>query len=92
MELKYFYLESPYCVRIISHKLCLDHTFYPESSTAPITLEELFTLTKSDLYDSIRVCITEAMAASYYDSNTSEIIKVVGWVDLKVFTKVIPTE
>lgn len=90
MILEYLYLELPILVRIVSNKLCLDHTFAPASTQVPVSIEELCVMANSPMYDSIMILLPENVDASYYDDSCNEQIPISGWIELKNFVKVIP--
>ena len=90
MKLEYFYLELPKLVRIVSRKLCLDHTFAPSSTQTPATIEELCVMANSSIYDSIMILLPQNAEVTYHDNNCNEDIPVDGWVELKNFERAIP--
>lgn len=51
--LNYFYVDVPKKVRIVSKKMCLDHTFDTGPTFYPLGYDDLSKMAEDDLYDEI---------------------------------------
>lgn len=77
----------PVGLRIVSEKLCLDHTVLPGSCMGEsIGLKELQCLQKSPLVDKLMVCFRERMLFRLEtDGGRKEAFDIVGWQDVRGF-------
>lgn len=98
-KLHYNYVFLPQKVRLISKSLRLDHIIYPDDfsyydaehgsdicmSNKLLGYEELFKLSKTNLFDNIYVYLNESNMAYYYRNN-KEKINLSGWIDINQFS------
>ena len=78
------YYDEMYCpskIRIVSHKLCLDHLFVTEATMPCIQCLDLQNLMKSNLVDELYICFTPESA--FLQIPNAEPQEVVGWQKVK---------
>lgn len=95
----YNYIELPKKVRLISKALCLDHVFYPNENCyydaiagcsdigitdITIGIEDLFVISKTDLFDNV-FCYLDEVNHAYFRDNKNKKIYICGWIDIKQF-------
>ena len=78
------YYDEMYCpseIRIVSHKLCLDHSFVPEATMPCIQCLDLQNLMKSNLIDELYICFIPQSA--FLQIPNAELQEIVGWQEVK---------
>lgn len=98
IKLNYLYIELPKKVRLISKSMGLNYCFKPEDSftywdpneeanmcySNGISINDLFKLASTGLFEHIYVLLSEINNAYYYDQNHNK-ISLTGWIDLLQF-------
>lgn len=83
---KVYFDESitPLSIRIVSEKLCLDHTFFPNSSHKKIKLNDILTLQSSPFIDSLSIEFAKnsAFIKSFEKGGGTSIDDYSGWLDM----------
>ena len=77
----------PAGVRIVSEKLCLDHTFLPNSvmSLNCMTLDDIHELQNSGIFDKIMVCFAPNSVFSKEGTGKNTIMRTIsGWHDISL--------
>lgn len=81
--------KLPIAVKIISKKLCLNHTFFPKSEGKKLTLKDIWQLQDSPLIDELMVCFDyNSLYGIQRDKNGIRlpIVNFTGWYNVKIFT------
>lgn len=71
----------PSKIRIVSHKLCLDHFVVPEATMPCVQCLDLQELMNSNLVDELYICFTPESA--FLQIPNAEMQEVVGWQKIK---------
>ena len=90
IELYYFQMGIPRCVRIISNKLQLDHTFFPAAGPVDnFGSEDYMKMIKDGVFSDVRI-LPEENDAYILAPEPEGKIYINDWVSLSDYSKVIP--
>lgn len=72
---------TPKQIRIVSEKLCLDHTFTVDASETCIEFDDIMDLIQSRLTDRVFILFTEGSA--YLQNIDGSLLSLQGWYSVK---------